>query len=131
MTTMETSKFRTRYVWYKKRRHPYAALQNIIKKFCNKLMALGICLTRSGKRQLAEYMGKYHISSCANIECSTYFGLMILHLHVFLVFKLLLEVPSHLCGVFFHLCFCVRIHVQPLTMGFYQSTSSCGYTGKF
>lgn len=28
----------------KNRRHPYAALQKRIKKFCNKLMALGICL---------------------------------------------------------------------------------------
>lgn len=45
MTTMETSKFRKRYVWYKKnRRHPYAALKKIIKKFCNKLMVLDICL---------------------------------------------------------------------------------------
>lgn len=56
-------------------------------------------------------------------------------LQVFLFFKLLLEVPSHLCGFFFNLCFCVCIHMQPLTIGVVpihtEANFSCRYTGNF
>lgn len=74
-------------------------------------------MTRSGKWQLAEYMGKYHIRSCANIESSTCFGLLTHHFRFFFFSSCFLEFPLTCVGLFFHLYFCVCTHVQPLTVG--------------
>lgn len=88
-----------------------------------------------GKWQLAEYMGRNHIRSCASLESSTCW-INDSSLQVFLFFRLLLEVLSYRVRFFFpSFCVCFHVYAYLWQLRLYQFTLkqmfSCGYTENF